>query len=176
MLFLQEAPEVKRSQGRKAEIFVLSAATKESFRTKIEEMIAWLGEAKESLTDICYTASVCRPAYRQHRLAVLCRSKQQLAQSLEEYLKKDKAPLNMFVGQRKEGKSERVSVDGFTMEEVATGFSEGTDFMFDELFDGVQRGTAELPPYPFEKQRCWKDEAPRSAKKTLFPFLILLSD
>lgn len=158
MLFLQEAPTPKETgKGRKAEIFVLSAASKEAFRTRIADMIAYLPESQETLTEICYTANVCRPSYRHYRLAVLCRSKEQLAQSLEEYLKKEKAPLNMFVGEKKAdgGASERLSVDGFTMEEIATTFCEGTDYVFDELFDGVEKSIVDLPQYPFDKKRCW---------------------
>ncbi len=165
MLFVQEAPEAKkRTKGRKAEMFVLSAATKDAFRAHIEAMIAYLRDAKESLTDIAYTANVCRPSYSQYRIAVLCRSKEELARSLEEYLTKDKAPMNVFAGKGGENKRERISVDGFTMEELATAYSEGTDFIFDELFDGVEKASAELPPYPFDKQTCWPKEEPKKQK------------
>lgn len=151
MLVLQQAPEAASvGKGRNAEVFVLSAATKDAFRTRIRDTVAFLCDAKESLTDICYTASVCRPSYRQYRLAVLCRCKEQLAQTLEEYLSKEKAPINMFVGRCEQAKSERMSVDGFTMEEIASGYCEGKDYVFDELFDGVEKALAELPPYPFD--------------------------
>ncbi len=176
MLFLQEAPEVKeKGKGRKAEVFILSARSKASFTQRIRDMIDYLTdpENQENLTDICYTADVCRPVYRSYRLAVLCRSKEQLAQSLQEYLKNDKAPMNMFVGTLKDESPEkkrkvrRQSVDGLTMEEVATTFCEGADYIFDELFDGVEKSMAELPQYPFDKKYCWLSNERFTLKKQL---------
>ena len=176
LLFLQEAPEPKeKGKGRKAEVFVLSARSKDSFRKRIADMIDYLSDPEngETLTDICYTADVCRPAYRQYRLAVLCRSKEQLAQTLRDYVKNEKAPMNMFIkelpedGQEKKRKINRLSVDGLTMEEIATTFCDGMDYIFDELFDGVEKNVVDLPQYPFDKKRCWLDRKPLTLKQKL---------
>ena len=176
MLFLQEAPSPKeRGKGRKAELFVLSARSKESFRQRIQDMIQFLSseDTTASLTDICYTADVCRPSYRHYRMAVLCRSKQDLLASLQEYVNKDKAPITMTIGTpkdegpEKKRKLNRLTIEGLSLEEIAISYCEGEDFWFNELFEDVDTAQVELPQYPFDKKRCWLDKAPITLKDRL---------
>src|SRR6185369_11510979 len=66
-----------------AALLVLSAASPPALLARAHSMSAWLREWHDfTLHDLCYTASV-RRTHHEHRLAVLGRSQQELAESLE---------------------------------------------------------------------------------------------
>ncbi len=166
MLILQEAPEQSRSIAKKrAELFTLSAMSKEALDKRVRSFIVYLTqkECDLSLTELCYTVNACRPNYAQYRMAVLATDCVDLLQKLTSYLKEQKAPLGMYLtpkdkkAEDKKRKIVRLSPKEMTLEETAIGFCEGMNYSFSELYEGMQLCQLDVPPYEFNKVRCWSD-------------------
>ncbi len=160
LLVLQEAPEAKHSaaQGRE-ELFVLSAKSEASFRKRIESFVSYLSDEKNiSFTDLCYTLSVCRPSYCEYRLAIVAKDKNELLEKLTAYLQGNESG-DVFTGgiENKKRRINRISPKDKPLREVAQAFCGGTNFLFAELFEGLEVYHEEIPNYAFDKKRCWSD-------------------
>jgi acyl transferase domain-containing protein len=78
---------VERTDAATAELFVLSAHTPEALRELAEATSLLMTERRDvSLRDFCYTASV-RRSHHAHRLALVCRSKEDLAGQMNRFAK-----------------------------------------------------------------------------------------
>lgn len=162
LLVLQEAPERKHSAPQKREeLFVLSAKSKLSFLERLRSFEDYLSDGKEiSFTDLCYTASVCRPIYHQYRLAIVASSKEELLDKLKAFRNGETLEGVFYLHQTEAEKKRRmirVSPKGKSLETIAESFVGGTNYLFTELYEGIEVYHEDIPQYVFDKKRCWTD-------------------
>ena len=162
---VQEAPPERHSSATgRTELFVLSARSEKSFKERIRSFIALLSDERKeiSFSDLCYTASVCRPSYGEYRLAILAKDRQELLAKLKELAASEKSSEGVYVGIRSETEKNRklirLSPKGKRLEEIAESFCVGKNYLFAELYEGMTVYREELPDYPFDKQRCWSEK------------------
>jgi acyl transferase domain-containing protein len=158
---IKEAPEIDRETPlERKELFILTAATKESFEKYIDEYIEYLKEDENcSLTDICYVASTGRMLKQEYRLAVVTENKQMLREQLIHYRNTHQETEGLFFSHRetapKDRRTIRQSISGKSLIDIAVGFCAGESFSFKELFNGIKVTRCKLPMYPFDKVSCW---------------------
>ncbi|WP_408891269.1 type I polyketide synthase [Myxococcus faecalis] len=95
-LLVEEAPEREsarptESPERPAHLLPLSARDEKALQQLAGEYQTWLSGAPGRLEDICYTASA-RRSHHEHRLAVVGRTREQLAEHLGAFLRGEPVP------------------------------------------------------------------------------------
>jgi len=164
LLVMQEAPERKHSAPQeRTELFVLTAKSETSFYERVRLFEEYLSDEskKISFTDLCYTASVCRPIYNPYRLAILASSREDLLEKLKAFKNGENEIDGVyFIHQpdaEKKRRMIRISPKGKALQEIAETFVGGTNYLFAELFEGLQVYHEDIPQYVFDKKRCWSD-------------------
>ncbi|HEX2867285.1 MAG TPA: amino acid adenylation domain-containing protein [Ignavibacteriales bacterium] len=191
---LEEAPPkpINESQGRKQNIFVLSARSKEGLNE-------YLGAIKHSLyrhpgTDpesICYTLATGRGHYT-YRIALLFENERELKRKLSLLINSglcSHAADGIFYGYSKhvannkrtlaqgeitEREAESLSREINTLikssadvaavnKAAAEAYIKGADILWDEYYSHSAPGKVSLPGYPFEKKRCWVEVSKKQA-------------
>lgn len=175
-MVVQESPgERYTSERKKTELFVLSAASKKSFDEYVDAYIDFLSDdsLKKNFTEICYTASVCRIMRPEYRLAVVAENKDELLESLKNFSLTGASSDKLFYGSSLEKEKSRnkkffrISPKGKKLSELAKDYCTGTNYLFEELFEGEKVNKCELPPYPFDRVQCWSKKEKMSMRRIL---------
>ena len=165
---VQEAPIIERETPiERKELFILSAATQNSFEKYIDAYIDFLSAENEcTLTDICYVASTGRILKQEYRLAVVAENKQMLRKQLIHYRQSQQETEYLACSHKevvtKERKTARQSTKGKSLYEIAKGFCEGKVYLFMELYIGIKVNRCKLPLYPFDEISCWTKKVKKS--------------
>jgi acyl transferase domain-containing protein len=73
---------VRAAEAPRAELLVLSARSAAALRARAGDMASWLASRPDlALSDICYTAGLCR-AHHEHRLAVVSGTREEMSAAL----------------------------------------------------------------------------------------------
>jgi amino acid adenylation domain protein len=164
LTILREAPEQHHQENdERQELFLLTAKSEYSFNEYLKSYIEFLGDESRniSFTDMCYTASVCRPLYSEYRLAVIAKTRDELLEKLVNFSKKRISGNGIFVSknqndnQNKKRKLIYNEIEGKKLNEIAAKFCEGQNFMFSKLFENMKPLTEDVPRYPFDKKKFW---------------------
>src|SRR3989339_838366 len=159
------------------QLLLLSAKTETALGELIDNYRRFLSEEENkdtSLIDITYTAATGRD-HHEHRLAIVTADKRDLKEKLsrlartgpEEWKKIGKdiryaTPHIVSLAGRKQGK-EGISIqenlilkkDVSVLRKLAGLYVEGIDPDWNILYRDEDARKVSLPPYPFEKTRCW---------------------
>lgn len=161
LFVVKEPPEEKKFLHQKRdELFVISAASKNSFKQGIIKMVEYLeNDPQSDLTDICYAATTKREHYKNYRLAVVVDSITKLHDTLEKYIQNENTSENVFFGESDSDSKKRKkfleTVKDKDLKKLAKEYCEGRNFDFKELFKDIKTGYCKLPGYVFDKEQCW---------------------
>ena len=174
---IQEAPEKTSSQQSDAEgvdisIFTLSARNEELLLRTCENYLQFFNEFNDaSLADVCYTANLGRIAYPDWRIAIHCRTWEELRaslQALKRFLRKQEVslPENLYLNERV------LAINGMSYPRMDAGmvasdensrlclaFIHNKELDWHVFYQGKKYNRVSLPPHPFKKDRFWLDGA-----------------
>ncbi|GEL05496.1 beta-ketoacyl synthase N-terminal-like domain-containing protein [Rummeliibacillus stabekisii] len=175
---LEEAPlrdedNMQNSEGE--HLFTLSAKSENSLKELIAEYDSYLSkDVKNSIEDICYTASVGRDHY-QHRLALVTNSIDSLKATLKDIRLVDDLALlanqdDAIFYSNTEQKIKAVYnstqiVGSDSVKEVAQEYVNGASIDFIKMYSQKNVYKVSLPTYPFDKEKCWVDIPESSLEK-----------
>lgn len=162
-IVLEEAPKplVHAQYANKGElIFPMSAKSSQSLQKIIEQQYNYLRDHTDSIGDLAFTLATKREHY-EYRFVVIASSKQELLLKLSKYLQKELATSKeegIFYGYSREIRlMDQENVYG-NPAETAEAYVGGMDMNWNELMaDQGRTSILHLPPYPYEKQRCFID-------------------
>src|SRR3989339_400351 len=174
---LRRAGPATASGAASPHLLLLSAKTETALRSLVNNYFSFISEEENkdvSLADISYTAATGRD-HHEHRLAIVTADKRDLKEKLsrlartgpEEWKKIGKdiryaTPRIISLAGRKQGK-EGISIqenlilkkDVSVLRKLAGLYVEGIDADWDKVYGDEDARKVSLPPYPFEKKRCW---------------------
>lgn len=126
-LIASEAPESKK-EGKQIEppqsshLLVISGKTEEALGENISRFHDYLKlNVRDSIKDICYTASVCRNHF-PYRLAIVGRTKEEFCSKLEQMIKKE-IPTHSFFSEKQDHSDVRIAFvfNGYPKEFITKG-------------------------------------------------------
>src|SRR3989339_825762 len=174
-VILEEAPPIQsREEKRIPRLLLLSAKTEAALKTTLESYQNFLKEHRDiNLVDLCYTAATGRD-HHGYRLAIVIKNRKDLREKLsrlartgpEEWKKNRNKDIFCASPQTKSRrKQERpklsaladsiVGGDASALRKLAGLYVEGVDPDWDRFYQNEDARKVSLPPYPFEKKRCW---------------------
>jgi acyl transferase domain-containing protein/aryl carrier-like protein len=140
--------------GAKRLVLPLSAKSRSALAALAARYTARLrGAAADEWPSICHTAALGRSHF-QHRLAMVASSPAEAALLLEAFVAGG-APAGVFTEASSSGAAASSSVE----ERTAADYAAGRDVDWQQLFGETRPLRAELPTYPFERERYWHDSA-----------------
>ncbi|MDP3268523.1 MAG: SDR family NAD(P)-dependent oxidoreductase [Legionella sp.] len=145
-----EQPPLKRERDNSVplpeeKLFVLSAKNNTSLMKLINAYIKYLGQTKESLADICYTASIGRAQFN-HRIAIIIKDTQDLVKQLRSK--------SLVI---KEVAVEDDLVVSNDLTELKHAYLSGKSIDFNAYYTPYARALRKisLPGYCFDRNRYW---------------------
>ena len=178
-----------------SQLLLLSAKTENALESLVQNYLSFLSDPKNrdiSFLDICYTSATGRK-HHECRLAIIAHDKTELLKKLSfvsisskmEWSKNQNIGIYYFVRPViKRGKSEYTTADGQKSQNEEAGkrlvlysdgkadissiarlYIHGADPDWNDLYAGLDAQKVSLPPYPFERKRCWV-EAPESKRNS----------
>ncbi|WP_058188400.1 type I polyketide synthase [Terracidiphilus gabretensis] len=162
--------EDQREVPEGSDVLMISARTEGSLRRLAEKYSMYLRETTWNWSEICHTASVGRAALAE-RLAVVAGSRDEAAEKLSDWLS-GKAANGVYRGHVKAARrGNQGQTDELTPEAFAELFAQGGDVNWKRRGAGKGLRRAELPIYPFERERYWFKE--RSLDREEAPMISL---
>src|SRR3989339_589112 len=174
-VILEEAPPIQsREEKRIPRLLLLSAKTEAALKTTLESYQNFLKEHRDiNLVDLCYTAATGRD-HHGYRLAIVIKNRKDLREKLsrlartgpEEWKKNKNKDIYCASPQTKSGREQErpklsaladsiVGGDASALRKLAGLYVEGVDPDWDRFYQNEDARKVSLPPYPFEKKRCW---------------------
>src|SRR3989339_196070 len=187
-VILEEAPPIQsREEKRIPRLLLLSAKTEAALKTTLESYQNFLKEHRDiNLVDLCYTAATGRD-HHGYRLAIVIKNRKDLREKLsrlartgpEEWKKNRNKDIFCASPQTKSRrKQERpklsaladsiVGGDASALRKLAGLYVEGVDPDWDRFYQNEDARKVSLPPYPFEKKRCWIEVPEKNESVSLF--------
>lgn len=143
------------SEGR--DILALSARTEAALRAMADRYVMFLKETEWDWSEICHTAGVGRAALAE-RLAIVANGKEDAADKLSHWLN-GKFAERVYRGQvRGSHRAEPKAADGSSPEMIAERFVLGDRVDWKRSEAGGKLRRAELPTYPFQRERYWFED------------------
>lgn len=140
-------------------LFVLSAKNADSLKKSAGRLKDYLEQEVPDLDDLAYTLGVGREPF-QHRLAIVARSREELAGQLQATLEQGHAD-GVLQGRGKARKGERLEVacsaSSADMMAAARAWVDGASLDWTSHFSQAARRLS-LPTYPFVRRVCWLGE------------------
>jgi len=139
------------------DVLALSARTEAALRAMADRYVIFLKETDWNWSEICHTAGAGRAAMAE-RLAVVANGKEDAAEKLSTWLNGNAAD-RVYRGQvRGSHRAEPKPADDSSPELVAKRFVLGDHVDWDRPQAGVKLRRADLPTYPFQRERYWFEE------------------
>lgn len=116
------------------------------------------------LQRLSFTLCSCK-SYYDERLAIIASNANELIDSLRAFVDGQSRD-NIYSGTCSD-ENEKIKIDSEDSEEICRGFIEGKEICYNGSDEKITR--CQLPPYPFEKRRCWYTDdiaASLQSKKT----------
>src|SRR3989339_94238 len=188
---LEEAPASGAAEpasgAASPRLLPLSAKTEAALTKTLESYQNFLKEHRDiNLVDLCYTAATGRD-HHGYRLAIVIKNRKDLREKLsrlartgpEEWKKNRNKDIFCASPQTKSGRAQErpklsaladsiVGGDASALRKLAGLYVEGVDPDWDRFYQNEDARKVSLPPYPFEKKRCWIEVPEKNESVSLF--------
>jgi acyl transferase domain-containing protein/acyl carrier protein len=159
-VLIEDAPEPARrlSSGRELHVLPLSARSGAALRRLAERYHRHLANhPDQDVSDLCGTASVGRSHFR-HRLAIVASDAIGVLQQLDAFLTGAPADgLRSGETSANDGDQGGRSQEDLTPDQLADRFVAGVNVDWTRMYPRGSFHIADLPTYPFERERYWID-------------------